>query len=244
MRLSCQLYTLRDQLTSSPEPIFEALSNAGLQFVETAGVGSLTPADYRSLLDQAGLKVSASHVGLSDMESNMDKVIEDGLAIGTPTLVVPWLDEKDRPDMKLMANRLELLAQKAASAGLNLAYHNHSFEFNNAVQVQPLEELFANAPRLRAQLDLGWIQYAGFDPVEYLQRYAGRIDSVHLKDSQRGHPTMDLAPGEGELDFAELIPAAEQNGANFGTIEVDQPRGNALEVVLTAIRYFHSLGLK
>lgn len=244
MRLSCQLYTLRDVLNGDPDPIFEKLSQAGLEYVETAGFGALTPVQYRAALDRTGLKVSASHVGLAEMESHMNRVIDDASTIGTQTLVVPWLDEKDRGDFNKLADRLNPLSEKATQAGLGLAYHNHDFEFKLSGNGLPLDHLYEAVPALRAQFDLGWIHYAGYDPVDFLKKYTGRIDSVHLKDSRRGHSTMDLAPGEGELPYATLIAEASKARADYGTIEIDLPRGDALQVVLDAITYFHALGLK
>ncbi len=244
MRLSCQLYTLRDQLDKDPIATFESLGRSGIKYVETAGYGTFSPSQLKTIFDDLGMKVSASHIGLSAMEDDMDKVIEDSKTLGVHTIVVPWLEEKDRHDFASLAKRLEPLAQKATQAGFDFAYHNHDFEFKGIPDSLPIDLLYQAVPQLKAQFDLGWIHYAGYSPAEYLAKYAGRVDSVHLKDSKKGHDVMDLAPGEGELDYPELISAAEKAGAKFATVEIDQPRGDALDVVLTAISKFNSLGLR
>lgn len=244
MRLSCQLYTLRDPLSTQPEKTLEELRKTGLEYVEAVGLGSLTPSQERSIFDGLGLKVSASHVPLAQMESDIAKVIDEAKTIGTETIVVPWLPEEDRHDFPGLAAKLKPIGEKVLEAGFRFAYHNHNFEFEKSGGELGIDVLYGTIPSMTAQFDLGWIHYAGYSPTEYLSKYSGRIDSVHLKDSQRGHPTMDLAAGEGELDYASLIPASEAAGARYATIEVDEPRGDALEVVRGCVSYFHHLGLK
>lgn len=244
MRLSCQLYTLREPLASDPEKTLESLRETGLEFVETAGVGSLTADEARKVFDRLGFTVSASHIPLSLLESDTAKAIADAQAYGTETIVLPWLEEKDRTDFAALAERIKPIAEKVLAAGFRFAYHNHNFEFESRDGKLGIDAILEANPALEAQFDLGWIHYAGYEPTDWLTKYTGRINSVHLKDSRRGHSKMDLAAGEGELDYEALIPASEKAGASYAAVEVDEPRGDALETVRGCISLFHKLGLR
>ena len=244
MRLSCQLYTLREPLHVDPIGTIEKLGETGIKYIETAGFNGFTSEKFKSILDRFGLKVSASHVGLSELEENTDRVLDDAQNIETESIVIPWLDEKDRNDFGALAERLKPISHAVREAGMGFAYHNHDFEFKDYGGKLGIDQLYDSLPDLQAQLDLGWIHYAGFEPSIYIEKLEGRLDSVHLKDSRRGHQKMDLAAGEGELDFAKLIFLSESAGAKYGTIEVDEPSGDPLEVVAKCVKYFNALGLK
>jgi len=79
---------------------------------------------------------------------------------------------------------------------------------------------------VKIELDIGWLAYAGVDPLAYLRRHAGRVVSCHLKDYA---PTIDtdvpqrklVAPGAGTIDFAAVLRAMSETGVAHGFIEVD-----------------------
>ena len=55
--------------------------------------------------------------------------------------------------------------KKLAAMASDFAWHNHSFEFAKLPDGSyPLDHIFAAAPDLQWQADIGWIQWAGEDP--------------------------------------------------------------------------------
>ena len=101
---------------------------------------------------------------------------------------------------------------------------------------------------MRLEIDVHWVQRGGKDPVRTLQKYAGLVDLVHLKDYRIGElpPTAfealqsgDYAGfmqaftgvvqfgevGEGNLDWTEIIDQAIASGAQYLLIEQDDQYG-------------------
>jgi sugar phosphate isomerase/epimerase len=69
-------------------------------------------------------------------------------------------------------------------AGLQLAYHNHDFEFEKVGGKIPYEVLLAEAdPQLmQMEIDLFWIRKGGQEARAYFAKYPGRFPLCHVKD--------------------------------------------------------------
>ena len=127
-------------------------------------------------------------------------------------------------------------------------YHNHHLEFAARGGRSILDIIRAEAPTMRLEIDVHWVQRGGRDPVRTLQKYAGLVDLVHLKDYRIGElpPTAfealqagDRAAflqaftgvvqfgevGEGNLDWTEIIDQAIASGAQYLFIEQDDQYG-------------------
>src|SRR5690606_32364256 len=103
-------------------------------------------------------------------------------------LVVPYLDEKDRPTdaagWTALGQELGRISTQVRAKGMRLAYHNHDFELIDFNGKTGLELLFAAAgPDLQTELDLAWVARAGYDPVVMLGKFEGRLFAVHAKDN-------------------------------------------------------------
>jgi sugar phosphate isomerase/epimerase len=77
------------------------------------------------------------------------------------------------------------VAEEAQKQGLQFAYHNHAFEFEVKVRDRFVFDALYDAltPSLaKVEMDLGWVQFAGQDPLSYIAKYQGRLPLLHLKD--------------------------------------------------------------
>ena len=76
--------------------------------------------------------------------------------------------------------------------------------------------------------DLAWISDGGVDPLEMVERYAGRCPRIHAKDLARpgeNEDQMGLADvGYGTLDWEALLPACRAAGAECYIVEHDLPK--------------------
>ena len=66
-----------------------------------------------------------------DLERYVDKCIDGARALGQEYITWPFLDEQSRTieKFKVVAERLNVAGERVRKAGLQLAYHNHDFEF-------------------------------------------------------------------------------------------------------------------
>lgn len=114
-------------------------------------------------------------------------------------------------DLDLIAAQLTHAGQRAAEVGVELwteSLHFLRFCWN-------LERAGLLAQRLAGSgvgivMDFSHIVAAGEDPLEYLERHAGRISHVHLRDAVPGN--INLSIGNGNADFAAGLSALAASG--------------------------------
>lgn len=237
MKLSVQLYTLRDPLGDDFEGTLAAVKEIGLDYVELAGDQGHSAQEWRATLDKLGLTASGAHIGVSLLEEDLDKVIADAKTIGFKYVIVPWVGEDDySAGWAAFGQRLEPLGKKLAEAGLVLCYHNHDFEYKNG---DGMTELYGSvAPSvLQAEIDAAWVKIGGYDPVATVTGLKGRMPLVHLKDYDPDKTPRWVPAGSGVMPMPELIAAAKEAGAEFGVIELDESPGAPLDAVRESFGY-------
>lgn len=237
MQLSVQLYTLRTPMSCEPRQTLSRISDF-FGLVELAGTYGMAPAEFRRLLDEVGLKASASHVGLDALEGDVGQLAEDHRALGCETVILPWVGRDDYADgWVAFADRLSAVAERLHAEGLQFAYHNHDFEFVD----NGLRTLFEQASeRVMAQLDVAWVRHAGHAPGEWIRWLGPRLHSLHLKDTmgQAGH--VDVIAGEGVVDWGEIFTAARDAGVTLGVVELDNPPSDPVVCVERSAVFYRS----
>ncbi|GMA51974.1 hypothetical protein GCM10025857_33310 [Alicyclobacillus contaminans] len=123
---------------------------------------------------------------------------------------------------------------------MQLAYHNHDFEFARLGETVALDRLLTRTrpDRVQAELDLFWIHQAGCNPVDYIQRYAGRLHLLHVKDVHASDGSF-AEVGQGVLPWRELLSTARAAGVRWYIVEQDVcPRDPiaSIEASLTFLR--------
>jgi len=96
-------------------------------------------------------------------------------------------------------------------------------------------------------MDIGWVQFAGEQPVNYIQKYSGRLPLLHLKDfrkSEPGTPIDTVELGEGDLNLTEVIQAASDADVEWIIVEQDHCKNPALQSVETSIQWLKENYLK
>lgn len=250
MKLSVQLYTLREQVSADFPAVIAQVAQIGLGAVELAGYGSLkTAAEVRKALDGAGLVVSGAHVGIDALTGpEADRVFEEQQTLGNRFVIVPWIGEAYRSadGYRKLARELSQAAEAAAKRGLLLAYHNHNFEFQSYNGTRGLDIVWqhTDAKLVKAQLDVYWVAHAGVDPVAYIGELgANRVALLHLKD-MTAEPEKKFAPvGSGVLDFKAIVAAARRAEVQWGAIEQDDCYGRPpIDSVRDSFNYLKSIG--
>jgi len=245
MKISVQLYTLRDVMSQDPAGTLMALSAMGYRYVETAGTAGKTPAEFRQMLDEAGLAVSGMHVGLEACEESIDDVLAEASALDAPYIIVPYAPESSYADgWDKLAARLQAIGEKVSAAGRTFAYHNHAFEFALYDSRTGWERLMeaASADVVKAQMDLWWVHCGGFHPGEMLAQYAGRTPLVHLKDGTECADHAQIEAGRGVIKWDEVLKACEEAGVEYGVVELDTCPNPPLESVKVCLDFFRAKG--
>ena len=234
--IALQMYTLRDDCDKDFAGTIRKVADIGYAAVELAGHGGLSVQALSSLLADNHLKVAGSHIALEVLESELPRVIEENLALGNRHIVVPYLAEDRRrtaADYQKVAAKLNTLGGTLQSSGLTLCYHNHDFEFQPLDNGQIGEDILlenTDPSLVKAEVDTYWVLKGGQDPVAFIQKHAGRVPLLHIKD--RDKTDGSFAPvGTGDLPLDALVAAAPDAGAEYLIVEQDVCKGPALEAV-------------
>ncbi|NLX04523.1 MAG: sugar phosphate isomerase/epimerase [Phycisphaerae bacterium] len=235
-KVAAQLYTLRD-LCKTPADIAETLKKVrqiGYPAVQVSGIGPIDPKELRKLCDDLGLVICASHTGYDDLMNKLTEVIAKHQVWGCTQIAVPVTPDKMRNQSGYVqfAREMSKVGQRLAKEGITLSYHNHSFEFQKYGGKTGLELIYDNSdPQyFQGEIDTYWVQHGGGDPAGWCRRLKNRLPLVHLKD----YGIVDNKPtymeiGEGNLNWAAILPACRDAGTQWYPVEQDVCPGDPIE---------------
>lgn len=215
--ISIQLYTLRAQLDADLEATLRQVADIGYRTVETAGTHGRTAAEFRTILDDLGLRATSGH---SDLDGDVDALIEDAHTLGHRYLVVPHAEFDTADGWRGFADQLNEAGRKCRAAGLRFGYHNHDHEFAQVDGVLPYDILRHRTDRrlVHFELDLYWAVHAGQDVIALIDAERDRIRQFHVKDRTTSGEMTD--PGTGTMNFPEIF---DHGRAREFIVEHDNP---------------------
>jgi sugar phosphate isomerase/epimerase len=183
--------------------------------VEFAGYHGHEAPAVRKMLDDNGLKVAGTHIGLDTLAGDaLQKTMEFNKTIGNKNLIVPSMPRKysaTAAGWKEAAQVFNEISDKIRPHGFVVGYHNHTAEFQPVDGQIPFDVFFGAAkPDVKVQLDVGHARRAGANPVDVINRYKGRIVSIHVKEYSPDNPEAIL--GDGAVDWKAVFSALERNG--------------------------------
>ncbi|WP_148708262.1 sugar phosphate isomerase/epimerase, partial [Haloferax sp. Atlit-12N] len=147
--------------------------------------------------------------------------------VGVDTVVLPYLDAAHFDSAEAVtetAALVESVAVPLKDAGFDFCYHNHDHELTSVSgeYETALDLLAAELETVDLELDVGWVQAAGHDPVTFLERHADHIDLVHAKDIVTATRT-PVEAGTGDVDFKAIEVAVRDAGCSWAIYEHDSP---------------------
>lgn len=241
-KVGVQLYTVRDLMKQDFDGTLAKIAALGYKEVEFAGYFNKTPAEVRAALKKHGLTSPSTHVDFPTLRDKFPAALESAKTIGHQYIVCPWLDESLRkePDIyKRVAETLNTDGALASKAGVQIAYHNHHFEFAPVDGKTPYDFLLESCdPKLvKMEMDLCWTTVAGKDPLEYFKKYPGRFPLVHVKGLKKAPdagPTAvistvmpditDVGSGGDTIDWKRIFAHSKEAGIKHYFVEHDVPK--------------------
>lgn len=245
-----QMYTLRDETAQDFTGTLKKVADIGYQVVEFAGYGNLPAKELKSVMDGLGISSPSSHVAMTILEDadSLKKQIEYSLEIGQKYIICPMLESERLTDQEKFIELVETfrkVGEEVKQHGLQLAYHNHDFEFEKVDGDYALDRLYASLdPSLMvAELDLYWVAKAGIDPKSYLEQYKGRCPIIHVKDMTKDERKFFAEVGQGSIDFPSIFSIAEEVGIEYYLVEQDRCERPPLESIQISMDYLKSIGI-
>jgi sugar phosphate isomerase/epimerase len=241
--LAVQLYTVREAVAKNLEGTLEQLAGLGYKSIELYGYNGTffgkTVSEFKTILANTGIKVLSSHhttgiamKGKGTLTDGWDKAIEDIHTLGAEYMVCAFLFPNERtPEIyKSLPVMFEKAGTATKSAGIQFAYHNHDFEFEKLDDTLVYDFLLKNTPSdlVKMEMDLYWISKAGYDPVQYFEKYPGRFHMWHVKDMEAETKAITEV-GNGTIDFDRIFAARKKAGLKYWFVEQDTSKRDKFE---------------
>jgi sugar phosphate isomerase/epimerase len=252
LMIALQMYTIREHLKTKADFIasVKKVAEIGYTAIELAGLpADLSDEEAKSICDEHGLKIISAHIVMDAFDADFEGAVTKLKTWGAELVAMPvppaWVRETG--DYLKFAQLSDALGARLAVNGITLSYHNHSFEFQKYDGELGFETIYdnSNPNNLKAQLDVCWLQRGGGAVVNYINKFAGRMPTIHFKDFTIVDNDLYLAPvGEGNLDWNNIIAASKQSGAHYAIVEQDDTHGDAFGAIASSYNFLKSKGLQ
>lgn len=238
--LGIQLYSVRQQMAEDFEGALAAVKGAGYTEVESAALPKRSASEVRAALDRAGLHCVSAHHPFTDLHARFDELAAYDKALGVkfiicaaPGFATPAPVTSGAPatpgapartmtlaDWRYNAEQFNHMGEKLASQGIMFGYHNHTHEFVPVDGKVPYMELLrlTDPKKVTLELDCGWAQLAGANPVQLMHDHPHRFSMLHVKDFKLSgapdperHDVKVTELGQGSIDYRPIFAEAARS---------------------------------
>lgn len=225
MKYGVQLFSLRKYLKDEKgyEQVFKRTKEMGAQVVQLSGGKPVKAEFIKSLVDRYDLPVCITHDKFDRLENDLDALIAEHKIYGCNKMGIGMMPKQFRTgkieDLDKFVDFLNTTCEKLAKEDMTIAYHNHWFEFDEIDGKVIYDYMIEHTdPRVQFIPDTYWIRFTGNDIEKYLEKLAGRVNTLHLKDYKN---KIFRAVGKGTLDFKSILESAEKCGVKNAVVELD-----------------------
>jgi sugar phosphate isomerase/epimerase len=229
-----QVYPVRDALGKDFEGTLRRLAAMGFRSIEMCSpqgyggsafgpLASMTGAEMRKRIQDAGLTCESSHYVFKELKENLPERIAYARDLGLKQMILASFSirEGSLADWTRAAGELNRVAEQIHKAGIQTGFHNHDGEFKQIdgqlIYDRIMAELDPKLVKMQYQVAVGRL---GFDAPTVFEKYPGRFVSLHLQDwapsDKRATPI-----GKGVVDWKKLFSAAKKAGVQNYFVEVD-----------------------
>jgi sugar phosphate isomerase/epimerase len=222
MNLGIQLYSVLNAFKQDERRILESLADIGYQGVEFAfSFGAQAPEQLAENLRRLNLSPISFYSSY-----RLEEIVDPGhemyarakalkmkyITVGSGNFV--------RMDWPETVKKISAIARVAREHGLTLNYHNHTEEFALIGGKHALALLAEQTdPELvKIELDTHFAMKAGENPLAWMERFAGRMPLLHIKDINLKDNSV-LEVGDGDLDLENILKTAESIGVQWAIVE-------------------------
>ncbi len=250
MQIGAQFYTVRDLCKNLDDfaLTLKKVADIGYKTVQISGTCPYEADWLKAQLDKNGLQCVLTHIPVPRLVGETEQVIADHHAFGCEHIGLGWYPFNEDKADESYAHFMETfvpVAEKIRAGGRYFMYHNHDQEFKRAPHSQQiiLEKLAQDIPAewMGFTLDTFWIQAGGGDPAQWVEKLAGRIPVIHLKDYAYGRKMAVV--GEGNINFDRVFEKAEKGGTKYMMVEQDDCNGeDPIECLRRSYEYLKACG--
>lgn len=245
--IALQLYSVRDACAEDFPGVLAKVAEMGYDGVEPAGYHGASAEDLARMLDDNGLRMAGTHIGLDTLLGDeLEKTVEFNAVVGNRFLIVPGLapEYKESSDAwKRTADIFNGIAERLRPHGMFTGYHNHHTEFGPMDDGGvPWEIFFDNTDdAVVMQADTGNAAAGGGDVIQYIEKYPGRARTVHLKEYAADDDKAVI--GEGDIDWKRCFELSESvGGTEWYIVEQESYAHPPMECVKVCLENLKKMG--
>lgn len=271
-QLGIQVFGVRELLEKEPRAVFQAIANVGIKNIEL--FDPFTLKNYVPIIRELGMLPLCTHflpgyitgkwdtvksIGMTPPDNyHFENILEDCVANGVTNLGIAILMPEEREsldDFKRFADLANTHGELSQKAGVQLYYHNHSFEFEQKEGVLPFEAMLDifDPSLVKIELDVFWVTIAGHDPLAWINKIGDRLLFLHMKDLKKDtpldysvfgvDPSAFLEIGDGIIDFPKVLEVAKAQGVKYAFLDQDHTQMDKLESIQKSYDYLKGLGI-
>jgi sugar phosphate isomerase/epimerase len=271
--IGLQVFAFRERLVNDAPNLFRSFASAGVKSIEFFNPATLN--QYVPLVKDCGMLPLSTHFMPGYVTGNwktarqmnmappdhyhFENIVEDCVKNGIKYMGIAILLEEDRPaldDYRRFAEKFNGCGEQCRTAGIQLFYHNHSFEFEPMQGTTPYDEMLKifDKDLVKLELDVFWVTVGGQDPLQWLQKTGDRLLFLHMKDLKKGSRTgvynfnipedSFVELGTGMLDYRAILPVIRKLGVHYAIVDQDSTQmTDKIASVKQNCDYLQSLGI-
>lgn len=241
-KLGVQLYTIRDYMkdAESIRESFKKLVDLGITQGQTAGC-EIPYEEFGQIAKEEGIEIVGTHDNFDLMVDDFEQAYRNHQALNTNIMGIGGYFNLEVPAIEEFIKKANTVCKKIGEKGGKFTYHNHSNEFiklpNGKTMMDMLCEEF-DSENGSFCLDTYWVQHGGGDVRHWIEKLAGRIDILHLKDMGKNKETQFITEiGNGNLYWDGIIETAQKAGVKYYVIEQDTCPGDPFDSLKQSVAY-------
>ena len=245
MQIGAQFYTVRNQCQTLDDfaLTLRKVADIGYKTVQISGTCPYDAMWLKEQLDMNGLRCVLTHIPVPRLVGETQQVIADHHVFGCEHIGLGWYAFNETDTYEAFMATYPAIARQIREGGRYFMYHNHDQEFQRIGGQIILEKLAQDIPAdlIGFTLDTFWVQAGGGDPAQWIEKLAGRVPVIHLKDYAYGRKMAVV--GEGNINFDRVFTEAEKAGTKFMLVEQDDCNGeDPIECLRRSYEYLKACG--
>ena len=240
IHVGLQMISVKDLTPNDIIGVLKEVADVGYEGVEFArGFFGKTAEEIKAACDEYGLIPVSDHVFIELMREDIDTVVRNSKVLSLPYIAFPGpgmnTHHAPEPEIRALIADIRRLAETFKENGIQCILHSPMELYERDEKGEVLfDRILREIPAelLQARIDTAWALVGGMDPADYIRKYAGRCDVVHIKDFQPPIPTqevmaerrdeaykLDANVGEGVQDVPRIIEACKESGVKWIIVE-------------------------
>jgi len=241
-KLGLQLFTIRDTMNNAENirESFRKMRAMGYTVGQTAGC-AVPYAEFGKIAAEEGIEICGTHDDFDMMVNNPAQAMENHRLLGTTNMGIGGFGAESVEAVEEFIEKANKVANNVYEYGFKFTYHNHSHEFRRLANGKTAMDMLVEGldpVKTSFVLDTFWVQHGGADIRYWLEKLAGRVDILHLKEMGRDENGPFITEvGNGNIWWAGVLETAEKTGVKHYVVEQDIWPGDPFDSIAQSAAY-------